>query len=229
MFDKLVQLAKQLYPTGLAFKMPFGGEFEDFTKALALSSERFYNDSRSILFAILPDNNNFTVADAQDWERRLGLPDGSASTLSDRKAAIARKLNAPGINPAKGHYLNLERELRLAGFNVYVHENTTGTSPLAATGNSYLTPVQYGNPQYGSNLQYGSVHNNLIANRINESEDLFFNLAGTYKRTFFIGGQVVAGLITPANVPVSRKAEFRELILKLKRAHTVGFLIINYI
>lgn len=226
MFDKLVQLAKQLYPTGRAFKMALNSEFEKLTKGIALSEERFYLDSYTILNSILPDNLGFTTDDATDWERRLGMRDGSLNTLTDRKAAIIRKLNAPGINPAKGHYLNLERELQLAGFNVYVYENLPVIAPTAFPAAITITSgLQYGQQQYNG-VQYGTTYTNKIANYIDESKDLYFNLGGSYHGTFFIGGSLPQGFI--ADIPLTRKNEFRELILKIKQVQTVGFLYINY-
>lgn len=219
MFDKLVRLTKILFPTGRAFKMPNGSEFEKLTKALAKSEERFYNDSTFLLWAILPDNANFTADDCTDWERRLGLPYSPLSTVADRKASIFRKLNAPGINPAKGHYLNLERQLRLAGFIVNVHENIPATDPVSAGWPGFTLPLQYGTPQYADTIQFGVGYSNMIVNYIDESKDLNFNLGGTFACSFFIDG----------NVPLVRKNEFRELILKLKQVQGVGFLYINYI
>jgi uncharacterized protein YmfQ (DUF2313 family) len=228
MFNKFVLLAKILYPKGRAFKMPFAGDFEKLTNAIALSEARLYSDTVGILDSILPDNANFTIDDATDWERRLGLQNGSASTLSDRKSAIIRKLNAPGINPAKGHALYLENQLQLAGFNVYVYENIAGTVPSVATSSLALEPLQYGITQYGT-PQYGSYYRSKVVNRIDENEDFYFDLGGTFKTSFFIGGPIVLGIITQANVPLVRKNEFRELILKLKPVQNCGFLNINYI
>lgn len=229
MFDKLVQLSKQLYPTGRAFKMPIDGEFEKLTNAIAKSEERLYLDSYTILDAVLPDNNNFTVDDATDWERRLGMLNGSLNTLTDRKAAIIRKLNAPGINPAKGHYLNLERELNLAGFNVFVYENIPATAASsfagAATLGGVTTQIQYGQKQYGQ-FNYGVYYTNKIANHIDENLDMNFSLGGSYKSSFFIGGDALNGWV--ADIPLARKNEFRELILKIKQVQSIGFLFVNY-
>jgi len=44
--------------------------------------------------------------------------------------------------------------------------------------------------------------------------------------TFFVGG---SGYPNRASVPLSRKDEFRHLILKLKPAHSVAFLYIDYV
>ena len=227
MFDKLVKLSKQLYPTGRAFRMFVGSEFEKLNNGIALSEERYYLDSYTTLNSILPDNANFTNLDATDWERRLGIPNGSLNSLATRKTTILRKMQAPGINPAKGHYLNLERELQLAGFNVFVYENIPANPPsffpASITMNSN---IQYGQKQYGGATQYGAVFTNKIANHIEEDKDLYYGLGGSYKSTFFIGGHPGNGWV--ADVPVTRKKEFRELILKIKQVQSIGFLFINY-
>lgn len=225
MFDKLLRLTKILFPTGRAFKMFSGSEFEKLTKALVKSEERFYNDTKFLLWAILPDNNNFTADDCTDWERRLGLPYSPLSTISDRKASIVRKLNAPGINPAKAHFLNLERQLNLAGFNVRVYENIPDVDPTTLGFPSTLVSSQYGQKQYGQ-VAFGKLLSNKIVNHIDESRDLNFNLGGTFKVSFIIAGTTIGTL---ANVPLVRKNEFRQLILKLKQVQTVGLLYINYI
>lgn len=227
MFDKLVRLAKILFPTGRAFKMPNASEFEKITKALSKSEERFYNDAKFLLWAILPDNMNFTSDDCTDWERRLGLPYSPLASDADRKSAIIRKLNAPGINPAKGHYLNLERQLQLAGFNVKVYENIPATDPVTAGWSVLVAQIQHGNGlQHGFGVQHGSYYTNMIVNHIDEALDATFNIGGNPACVFFIGGASVG---ISANVPTVRKNEFRELILKLKQVQDVGLLYINYV
>jgi len=44
-------------------------------------------------------------------------------------------------------------------------------------------------------------------------------------RILFVGGVTVGSF---ANVPLARKNEFRQLILKSKPLHAVGYLFINY-
>lgn len=223
-FEKIMSLTRQLYPTGRAFKMPFGGYLEKLHLGLSEREVQAYSDAISILNSILPDNDNFTVDDATDWERRLGMITNQSTSLSDRKLAITRKLQYPGKNPAKGHYLNLERELQLAGFDVYIFENIPAQTPFAFSGINTTQQIQHGQTTHG-NAVHGLTYTNKIANRINESEDLYFNLGGSYKSTFFIT-DAYGGM---ANVPLARKDEFRQLILKIKRVQSIGFLYVNYV
>lgn len=224
-FQQIQTLTKSLYPTGRAFKMPYTGFLDKMNNALISGEEQAYNDFVSILDSILPDNANFSAADADDWERRLGLPNGSSSTLADRKAAILRKLTQPGANPAKGHYQYIESQLQQANFNVYVYENIPAQTPFAVSGVNQTVQVQHGQIRHGQ-TNHGLVYTNKIANYIDEAKDLYFSLGGSYKSTFFVGGNPKGSF---ANVPLSRKNEFRELILKLKQVQDIGFLFINYI
>lgn len=237
--DKILLLAKQLYPTGRAFKMPEAGVLELFHRAIGSIQADAYLDATSILFSILPDNASFTEDDAEDWERRLGMITNPLVLLEDRKLAIIRKLNAPGINPAKSNYLYLQDQLQKAGFNVYVHENIFPDYPtgyvtqtaydVAAavsipSANGILTEIQHGDIQHGD-AQHGYRYNNIIANHIDEARDVLFNIGSTWRATFFIGGSTVGSFAT---VDENRKDEFRQLILRVKPVHNIGFLFINY-
>ena len=225
MFDKLVQLFKQLLPTGRAFKIPTGLQFENLIKSFSQSESRWYGDAISLMDSILPDNNNFTINDATDWEVRLALPNGSLSTLAVRKSNISAKYNQQNINPAKSTAQNLQNKLQNAGFTVYVYENIPNNTPVSYGYASTLVNNQYGTFQYGG-IQYGAKYSNVIANYIDETKDLGFNLGGTYACTFFIGGALIG---TVASVPILRKNEFRQMILKYKPVTNVGFLYINYV
>ena len=224
-FQKLQILTKSLYPTGRAFKMPYNGFFEKLNNGLIASEERAYNDFVSVLYSVLPDNANFTTDDADDWERRLGLITNPLVSLANRKAAIIRKLNFPGRNPARGHFKYIELQLQLAGFNVFVYENIPAAAPSTYGYSGTTVPVRHGKILHGQ-LNHGGTYYNKIVNYIDEARDSLFNLGGTFRLTFFIGGPTIG---TSANVPVARKDEFRQLILKLKQTQTVGLLYINYV
>src|ERR1044072_3359210 len=129
---EILKQTKLLYPTGRAWKMPIEGDLFKLHRGLSVSEAQLYNDSISILKSMLPDNPAFTTDDATEWERKLGIPSDPSTSLADRKAAIKQKLQAPGRNPAKGHYLYIQQQIQLAGFtNVYIHENLFSLYPDA--------------------------------------------------------------------------------------------------
>lgn len=232
--EKILQLSKSLYPRGRAFKIPEGSQLESLHIALGKSEVQAFNDASSVLYSILPDNSNFTVEDCRDWEHRLGMITNEAVSLSDRKSAIGRKISFPGVVKSRGHYLWLERQLRLAGFDVYVYENRFAdypsgylTSPpeVVSVSTSFIDNFDYGEADYGE-AEYGTIYFNLIANSITQIGDRFFNVGDNLKSTFFIGGPTIGSF---ANVDVNREKEFRQLILRTKPVQTIGFLFINYI
>lgn len=212
--------------------MPNNGWMQGLFTALSLSENAAYQDALAVLHAILPDNDNFTADDATDWERRLGLITNSAVPLADRKLAIQRKMNHPGDIKARQHYLYVQGQLQAAGFDVYVFENRFDDgmggletrSPFDIVGGG-TTEVQHGDIQHGD-AQHGGAFSNIVANYIDETQDSLFYISPNLRSTFFIGGTPIG---TYANVPVARKDEFRQLILKLKPAQTVAYLFINYI
>jgi hypothetical protein len=196
---------------------------EKLLKGLARQEAIAYDNSASILKSILPDNNDFTEDDATDWERRLGMVNGSASSLAVRKAAILRKMQAPGQNPAKSHYLWIQKQLQDAGFDVFVHENIPTQDPNSLYA-GIQTELQYNGFQYGGR-RYGSYVNHVVANRIDNESDTYFNFGDTYRAACYIGGEVLGTL---ASVPAEREAEFRQLIRRMMPKQNVAILFITY-
>lgn len=249
--QRLLDLTRQLFPTGRAFRIPVNSVKEKFFNGLLESEKDAYKDGISILDSILPDNDNFTAQDATRWEQRLGMIDGSASTLTDRKAAIKRKMNHPGNILARQSWDYIQDQLQLAGFNVWVHENIPANTPesviaaaieeLGEMGDSEMGVIEMGSAlsyypelftfpemgeiEMGGAEMDGITYNNMVVNDINEDVDSTFLVGMNYKCTFFIGGEILG---TFADVPIERKEEFRQLILKLKPVQTVAILFINY-
>lgn len=231
--DKLLMLARQLYPTGRAYRMPTDGYLEGLHKALGLTEAIAYVDFISPLNNMLPDNDGFTEDDATDWERRLGMISNPALSLEDRKQAIYRKMNFPGSQPARQSASFLQFQLQLAGFDVFIYENIfpdgmggyIARQPLDVSGGSGGTEFEHGMYEHGTH-EHGIYWGNIIANKINETEDNNFVLPSDLSATFFVGGPTLGSF---ANVDEDRKDEFRQLLLTLKPASTVGFLFINYI
>lgn len=228
--NNIVELARQLYPSGRAFKMANESYLHKLHRALAVTQAQAYEDLVNILYAMLPDNETFSSDDATDWERRLAIATNLLTSLADRKLAIKRKMAAPGTQPAKGHYLYLQTQLRLAGFDVYVHENMIPTYPSGfdTYNPAVLNPAILTANQHGNGLQHGlQSHriNKVIVNSIDNDTDIYFNVGNTLRCTFFIGGQTLG---TYATVSSSREVEFRQLVLKLKHAHLIAYLFINF-
>lgn len=235
---KIRTLTKQLYPSGRVFRMSLGGVLDQLHNGLSLSEQQAYDDAVAILDSILPDNDNFLAADATAWERRLGLITNNAVPLADRKLAIIRKINHPGELAARQHYLYIQTQIRLAGFDVYLHENifdpypygdpvTDSAIDLAALFNDDFVAV-HGNFEHGelAHGQIGEYGLTLVVNNIDETKDSVFDVGNNLRSTFFVGG-VEVGQFT--NVDEERKDEFRQLILRLKPTQTVGYLFINYV
>jgi uncharacterized protein YmfQ (DUF2313 family) len=231
-FDKILSLSKQLFPTGRAFRIPVDSYFENLLKGLVLSEERFFNDAKSVIDSTFPDNANFSTQDAAIMEKRLGLITNTSVSLSDRKKAIIRKLNFPGTIKARQARTYLEAELQKAGFNVYVYENRfddgmggyTTKTPLQVAGSGVITKQRHGQRRHGQ-IRHGSLFTHKVVNHLEENLDAIFDTGSNLDSTFFVGGTPLG---TIANVPAAREKEFRQLILKIKPTQTVAFLFINF-
>jgi len=244
----LKKLMVQLYPTGKAMRVPVNGYKEGLHKALALSEAQALSSGRMVLNSILPDSDLFTDEDATDWERRLGLISNPDVDLADRKLAIRRKMNHPGTIKARQHKLYIQGQLQAAGFDVYVHENIPAIIPIYflidqsygqmgdgqmgdfqmgtffTVHSDLVVFIQMGDAQMGDAQMGGYYWKNKIVNHITWQKDLFFQV-GSYRNIFFIGGETPG---TFADVAPEREAEFRQLVLKIKPAQTVAYLLINF-
>lgn len=237
--DILLTLTKQLYPTdGRAWKMPPDTDFEKLHKALNKSYARAYNDAKSILYDIIPDNDNFTAYDATQWERRLAIIGNEDIPIADRKLAILQKMGYPGIEEAPRQAASfLQTQLRAAGYDVYVYENRFYEGSPAAwitktpeeilgipVGLAIYGSIEYGEAEYGASWADDGI--TIVANYLEESKDATFAIGSNYRSTFYIAG---ATITTFADVDINRKLQFRQMINQYKPAQTVGILFVNYI
>lgn len=228
--DVLNDLSIQLYPTGRAWYRPENGTWEGFHEAINRSFSRIIKDGRSLIETNFPDNEDFTADDAALWEFRLGLITNTETDLETRKTAIRRKLGHPNNVEARQHPLFIQSQLQLAGFDVFVHENTIPYQNPADIAAISLLELQHGGigvdeVQHGNSTQHGGESFDVIANSIEEVETFAVGEDNLWA-TFFIGGEILGELAT---VPYSRLREFKELVIKLKPAHTVAFSFITYI
>lgn len=219
-------LSTQLYPTGRAFYKPEDSVFFNFTEAINTSFSRLIKDSESLLNSIFPDNDNFTDEDILIWEYRLGLISNLNTDSELRKQAIKRKLGHPNNIKERQDAKFIQYQLNLAGFDVFVHENTFPYKNPQEIANLSINEKQHSeNVQHGNGVQHGGDGFSLIANSTQEIESYSVNSSSLWA-TFFIGGEVLGNI---ASVPQNRLKEFKELVIKLKPAHTVAFTFINYI
>lgn len=232
--DILMKLTERLLPKGRAFRLVPGGFTTGLYRALSLGEIRAVEDAKGVLNSILPDNDNFTADDAQQWEARLGIYSSELVPLESRKLAIKRKLNFPGNTPARQSYLWLQNQLRLAGFDVYVHENRFEVSPgvyesrdpITVSGESSIAEyINHGEKDHGE-FDHGYLLNNVVANGIDAEKDRGFSIGTDYDSTFFVGGLTIGSF---SNVDAEREREFRQIILRIKPEQTVGLLFINFV
>jgi hypothetical protein len=247
----LIQLTEQLYPTGRGFNIHIGSFIRKMHLALARSESRLNDNTLDILNGILPDNDSFTIEDATLWEQRLGLITNDAVSLANRKLAIIRKLNYPGTIIARQSGGFIQSQLQLAGFDVYVHENPDlitienllySVSNVAVFGTNNFGSFNFGSiyteyPNLFGYLNFGSFNfgsanfderyfKGKVANHIEEILDSTFSHQNNWIKTFFVGGENLGDFAT---VPIARKDEFRQLILRLKPTETVAYLLIDYV
>lgn len=218
--DKILKLTKSLLPKGRAFRVPQGGVMENLFRGLAISESIFLNDSISTYDAVIPDSAKFTIEDAEMWEKKLGIKAAPSTPLATRMAVIRQRYNYPSTDAPRQHYTFIQDQLRSAGFDVYVHENPSGTPPDELLFTMHGTDVYH-----GSDTMMGGAYSEFVANHLEEDLDREFNIGSNYYSTFFIGGSTVPNF---ADVPEDRKEEFRHLILLLKPTQTVAILFVNY-
>jgi hypothetical protein len=223
--ELLNDLSIQFYPTGRAWYRPEGGTWDGFHSAVNRSFARVIEDARSLIDSSFPDNDNFTEDDATLWEYRLGLITNLDLDLQIRKQAIKRKLGHPNNIKARQHPLFIQTQLQLAGFKVFVHENMIPYQNPADIASISLLELQHGGGvQHGDSTQHGGESFDVIANSVEEVESFAVGDDNLWA-TFFLGGEVLG---ESAEVPYTRLREFKELVIKLKPAHTVAFSFIAY-
>jgi hypothetical protein len=238
--DTLLRVTRILQPNGRAYRIPYGGPFEKFYKAI-MSDDiggmgRLYGDMKQIMSDILPDNPDFDIEDAHDWYRRLGLYDSGSVSLADMKAAITQKMSWTVTPLARQSATYMQEQLRLAGFDVYVYPNrfddgmggwvtkTPGEILGMPAGLAVYGGMGYGDTGYGGGWIDAGI--TLVMNYLEWQKDATFVItAEGYKSTFYIAGATVDAF---ANVSTEREIEFRQLILKLKSAPMCGILFVNY-
>ena len=215
----ILKLKKQLLPTGRAFKVPVGGNFEKLLTGLGDEEALAFNTATGILDIIIPDNDNFTLEDAAYWEKVLSISSSTYDTIENRKAAITRKLQFPVGAKGRQHKLYLEGQLRSANFNVKVYEYSDIKDQFFGTVHDPNLPHYF-------EVHHGGIiipnYTGIVANRLNEDDEIDVpSTIENLKNIFWIAGETFDQFIT---IPPYRVEEFRHIILTIKPLHTVAFL-----
>lgn len=243
-FNQLNNLVDSLYPTGRAWYAPEGGVFKNLHEGINTSFLRLIIEYQNLINKSIPDNENFTLKDAEFLEFKYGLttydaPVSSFTTidqsflvdqernnvLEQRKSALRRKIGHPNNLKERQSKNFIEDQLQLAGFNVRVFENTFPYFTPSEIAKLILNDTQHGgDTQHADNTYHGGVTFEVIANKIDPDES--YGVGDNLWSSFFIGGETLGEVAT---VPQYRQREFRELVLKLKPAHLAAYIFINFV
>lgn len=220
--NDILKLKKQLLPTGRAFVVPQDGNFEKLLLGLAGQEAAIYNVALDLLNSVIPDNDNFTVEDAAYWEKALSVSSSESDSLTNRKAAIYRKMQFPGGAKGRQHKNYLEGQLRAANFNVTIYEYGDIKNYFAGVKHSLKTLHKYFTRHGGWMIP---TYTGIIANYLDESlETEIPATLDNLKNVFWIAGSTFDEFVS---IPPYRIEEFRHIILTIKPLHTVAFLRIS--
>lgn len=219
-YDDIVKLKKQLLPTGRAFNVQVGSNFEKLLLSLADKESESLNDSLAILDMIIPDNTVFSVADAAKWEQVLSISGNDDDSLANRMAAIYRKMRFPGNVKGRQHKNYLEGQLQAANFDVKVYEYGDIKDYFTNKNHALTTEHSY-NTTHGGGMAI-PFYNEIVANYLDKDmETPVTPTIDNLKNIFWIAGDTFNDF---PNIPPARIEEFRHIILTIKPLHTVAFL-----
>lgn len=227
-FFKMVAL---LYPTGRAWNLPEGGNFASFHAGINLLLVQSALDAAATLDATFPDNVNFDSGDADLWEYRYGIEYNPSLTLTQRMNNLYQAMAFPQNILHRQSPDYIESVLQAHGFNIKIYQNIFfdgggnlyQKTPAQILG-TVVNTTQFGSStEFGSNTEFGGVGFDVIAN--SETTESY-STGGNLWATFFIAGNTISSIAT---ISIARQTEFRRLVLKLKPAHTVAFLLINFV
>jgi hypothetical protein len=239
--DTFIWLSQKLYPNGRAFWMAppkadeTGGIFYRLHRAISNQQAAAYNFLRGIQNAQLPDNPGFTIDDAHAWYRRLGIYDSGTVPFDDMKARIRQAMSFPQVPLNKQNYNFITQQLQDAGFNVKVWENrfddgaggweTRTPDEVLGTpaGEAYLDDFELDELDLDSTYSIDNI--SILANYLEDAAEEDINITN-WRSTFYVAAPDEVNIF--AAIPESRHIEFRQLLLKLKPAHTIGILFVIY-
>jgi len=248
--DDIIYAIRKLLPDGMAFQLADNGTAMELLTAIvkgdggAGTLTGAYNTLTNVLDAILPDNPRFTLQDAHDWYRRLGIYDPGTLTLSQMIPVILQKMSWPGAVANQQTAAYIQTQLVAAGFTTaMVFKNNFGTGGEAISAGWWTSSpievamcglIQCNDTQCGTPLQPATGTTlRKVANFMEEGLDDFVCLYPNYRSTFFIAaamsGSPGSETFTPVTVPLAQKPILRQLILQLKAQQLVCWLYADYV
>jgi hypothetical protein len=215
----ILKLKKQLLPKGRAFNVPIGGYFEKLLLGLGGKESEAYNQAIGLLNSIIPDNIFFSTEDAAYWERTLSISSSLDDSITNRMAAIYRKMTFPGNTKGRQHKYYLQGQLRAANFPVTIYEFNDIKNRITNEYHSLDTVHSVGTRHGGMEIPF---YTGVIANFLDPTNETPIEITlANLKNVFWIAGNTFDDYV---NIPLSRIEEFRNIVLTIKPLHTVAFL-----
>lgn len=215
-------LEKTLYPTGSAFKVIQGSNREKIHDSIHTTYDDMQTTVESFLNGLFSDNNDITNEELSFLEWVYGVYYKDVVSGQERKQRVLDKIRYPNGKLYRQSAAYIQSVLNEFGFDVNVYENTDGVIPSFLFSDEHLRHSF--DVQHGFNTQHGVLSLNVIANSVEPNESILINDSGIWA-TFFISGNSIE---EPADILLTREREFRQLVLKLKPAHTVAILNIAF-
>lgn len=212
---------KILYPNGAAFKTLEGGFRSKVHESVDYALNEFFEIKDSFFNGLYPDNDLITVEEVDFLSYIYGLEYPDGTTFLEKKDLLLNRMNRSGAANYKQSAIYIEKVLNDFGFDVMVTENVNQEIPAELKTNN-VTQHSFSTP-HGFGIQHGLSNFNLISNS-QYPKEIYNQGSGNNWAVFFITGK--AGLNEAVPVSNSKIIQFRELVLRLKPAHTVA--LINY-
>lgn len=233
--EKIKLLLKQLSPNGRAFRMRPFGDFDKFADVHAKSFGRASVDISQVLDYLFPDNTRYNIETATEWMKVLGIFNSGSLTLEEMTAAIISRWLYPNNTTGSAYYYTISLAIQAAGFAAGVYENRfyEGGQWITKTPEQLWSELMSvaicGVPMCGETecgTEYLGMPVQRVVQYISEEQDSHFSISPNMRCTFFVASS--DDISVKATLPLSRKDEFRQLLIQLKPIQAVGLAYINY-
>ena len=240
----MINMFKHLLPTGRAWAITVNKNLRKFFEALAPTIQSTKDYSDTVFQDIFPATTRFL----SEWEAQFGLPNVRLNDADRRARLDAAWKNTGGQSPAY-----IQDMLQANGFNVFVHEWWKPGTEAAVGAHAAAeprNPLTVLNPEYSlttpgvdcgeplalcgeefaqcGNGPAGLVGYPLVNKFVYDSDEVGYtvpNDAQYWPYFMYVGGPNFGDVAT---VPVLRRFEFEELLLRIRPAHLWIGVIVRY-